>query len=271
MNPLRTRAHLVRRTTAAAAALALSLALTACGGDDADSDDASDDTASSSAAESPSSDASPSDDTGDTGDTGSTGTVPTEEELEAALLTSADLPEGFEVDPEDEDGEDQEAFEGTCLEAVGQFDEALGAEPDEEADVDLVVEGTTGQTGVMSQVEAYADPSPVAPAFAEFTEKLQSCTDVQTTNEDGLEIQLQIAYDDAVDLPDVDDQLSIEMTGSIASGGESFPVAYRYVVALAGSYISIVGTFALGEDSTGVLEQTPDLAALQVGRVAELG
>ena len=61
------------------------------------------------------------------------------------------------------------------------------------------------------------------------------------------------------------------MTGTIASGAEEFPVAYRYVVALAGSYISIVGTFALGEDSTGVIDTASDLAALQVERVGELG
>lgn len=264
MNPLRTRSRLARRTTAASAALLLSLALTACGGDDESGDDAPDERASaSSEAPAPDDDETTADETA--------AAVPTEEELEAVLLTSADLPAGFEVDPDDGDEEDEVAFEDTCLESVGEFSEALGSEPDEEAEVDLVAEGTTGQTGVMSQVEAYADAGPVPAAFSDFTEQLQSCTTVQTTNDDGLVIDLEIAYDDTVDLPGADDQLAIDMTGTISSGAEEFPVAYQYTVALAGSYISIVGTFALGEDTSGVLEQSGDLAALQLERVGQLG
>lgn len=258
MNPLRTRSRLVRRTTGASAALLLALALTACGGDDESGDDAPDEGSSAS------SEASAPDDT-------ESAAVPTEADLEAALLTSADLPEGFEVDPDDSDGEDEVAFEGTCLEAVGQFSDAVGSDPEEEAEVDLVVESATGQTGVMSQVEAYADAATVSSTFADFTEELQSCTSVQTTNDDGLTIDLEVTYDDADAVPGADDQLAIDLTGTITSGEQAFPVAYSYVVAVTDAYVSAVGTFALGEDSTGVLDQVGDLAALQLERVGELG
>ncbi len=255
-----------RRTSTAAVALTLGLALTACGGGGDESGDGGDggDTASSSEATSEATSESPTD------DASSAAAVPSEDELAATLLTSADLPEGFAVDPEDED-DDDESFKGTCLAEIGKFSDAAGFEADEDAEVDLVLESETGQTGVNSQVEAYADPAAVAPAFASFTDSLQSCTTVSTTNEDGLTIDLEIAYDDTVDLPGADDQLSIDMTGTIAAGAESFPVAYRYVVGLAGPFVSIVGTFALNGDGGGVLEQTGDLAALQLERVTALG
>lgn len=270
MNPLRSRSRLARRTTAASAALLLGLALTGCGGDDGSGDDTP--TESASASEAPEPDETESDDTDDSDDTEDSAAVPTEEELQAALLTSADLPDGFEVDPDDDsDGEDDVAFEGTCLEAVGQFSEALGSDPAEDAEVDLVVESQTGQTGVMSQIEAYTDAAAVSSTFADFTEQLQSCTEVQTTNDDGLTIDLDVTYDDADAVPGADDQLAIDLTGTIASGNEEFPVAYSYVVAVAGAYVSAVGTFALGEDTTGVLDQVGDLAALQLERVGQLG
>ncbi|MCW2814347.1 MAG: hypothetical protein JWN84_1802 [Nocardioides sp.] len=252
-----------RRTSTAAVALSLGLALTACGGGD-ESSDGGDDAVTSSEATSEGASDTP------TEDASSAAAVPSEEELASALLTSADLPAGFEIDPEDEDDDDV-AFEGTCLEQVGKFSDTAGFDADQDAEVDLVMEDDNGQTGVMSKAEAYTDPAAVASAFTEFTDSLQSCTSVSTTNDDGLTIDLEIAYDDAVDLPGADDQLSIDMTGTIAAGTETFPVAYRYVVGLAGPFVSIIGTFALNGDGGGVLDQTSDLAALQLERVTALG
>ncbi|MDO9457115.1 hypothetical protein [Nocardioides sp.] len=257
-----------RRTTAASVALLLGLTLAACGGSD-DSDDETSDEPSSRTTET---ETTPDEPTSEVTEETSEPAVPTEDEIAAALLTAADLPEGFTAQPDDgDDDEDEDSFEGTCLADIGEFSDALGFEPDAESEVDLVAESQTGQSSVTSQIEAYSDPATVAPAFAEFTDGLGSCTSVETTDPDGVMYSLEISYDDTVDLPDAEDQLRIQMTGTIAAGGESYDVVYRFVVALTGPFISIVGAYSLGEDATGVVDGIDDLATLQAGRVAELG
>lgn len=265
--PTRVSSSLRRRTTAASAALLLGLGLAACGGGD-DSDDASDapssaSTQSEQASEPDASSASESDDTSDAGG------VPSEDELAATLLTASEVPEGFTESPDDGEDDPDDTFEGTCLGDIGQFSDALGFEADSEAEVEYTYEADGGQSAVSSKVQAYADEAAVAPAFADFTDTLQQCTSVDTTDADGVTFALDIAYDDTVDLPGFDDQLQVDMTGTIASGGQSFDLSYNFVVGLSGPFVSIVGTYALGEDSTGVLDSTDDLAALQAGRVTD--
>jgi hypothetical protein len=263
--PIRRSARL-RRTTAASAALLLGLALAACGDDSEPSDEPAERT-SSSAADDPTSDApseEPSQEPSEPSEPPAV--VPTEDELAATLVTAADLPAGFTVDPDDGDDADS-GFEGTCFEQVGDFEEALGAPPDAEAEVDLTAEGQAGQGFVSAQVEAYADPSAVATSFASFTDTLQQCTSIATTDEDGVTYDLQLDFDDTVDLPGADDQLRVLMSGEISSGAQTFPVVYQFVVAISAQFLSLVGTFTLGEDETGILEQTDALATLQAERV----
>ncbi len=248
--PIRVSSSLRRRTTAASAALLLGLGLAACGGGDG-SDESSD----------------PTDGTSETSDAGG---VPTEDELAATLLTASDVPAGFTESPADDTEEDtDDVFEDTCLGDIGQFSDALGFEPDSEAEVEYTLEADGGQAAVSSKVQAYADESAVAPAFTDFTDSLQECTSIETTDADGVTFALDIAYDDTVDLPGFDDQLAVDMTGTISSGDQSFDLTYNFVVGLSGPFVSIVGTYALGEDSTGVLDTTDDLAAAQAQRVTD--
>ncbi|WP_148615874.1 sensor domain-containing protein [Nocardioides rubriscoriae] len=262
---LSTSTSLRRRTTAASTALLLALALAACGGND---DSSAGDDPSSTAAQADGSTTSDAPSTEATDDT-SSAAVPTEDELTAVLVTADEVPAGFTQSPADSTDDTNDTFEGTCLGDIGQFSDALGFEPDSEAEVEYTAEGDGGQSAVSSKIEAYADASAVAPAFADFTDTLQQCTSVDTTDKDGVAFSLDIAYDDSVDLPGAEDQLRVDMTGTIASGGQSFDLAYQFVVALSGQFISIVGTYTLGEDTSGVLDSTDDLAALQAGRVAD--
>ena len=107
----------VRRTAAAASVLTLSLALTACGSDDTDTQTPE---------SSPSATPGPTDEAGETGETGG-GPVLSEDELTSALLTAEDLPGGYVIDPDDEE-EDSTAFEGSCLEVIGDLASCLLAD-----------------------------------------------------------------------------------------------------------------------------------------------
>ena len=262
-----TRSALRRRTTAASAALILGLALTACGGGDEAEDTSGDEESSapatpaqeSTATEEPTTDATePSPE--------EPATLPTEAELTAVLLTPADLPDGFAVGPDD--GEEDGGFEGTCLEELGDFDDALGTEAETEAEVELIVQSAAGQSSVSSGVKAF-DTEDLATTFVEFTETLKSCTTVDATDDGGITYSLQVAYDDAVELPGADEALQIQVTGTATAGAESFDLDARFVVGVFGPLLSNVGTFAVGEDSTGVLDLAQDLATLQAERIAD--
>ncbi|MFB9313490.1 hypothetical protein [Nocardioides plantarum] len=261
---------LLRRTTAASVAVLLGVALSACGGSDDEGGPAArvtqTVTETATSPESASTSAAPTEPT--TSATQAPADLPSEAELEAALLTTADVPDGFTVSPDD-GPDDDGGFAGTCLADVGRFEDAFGAEPDEEAEVELASETPTGQAAVTSKVEAYADAAKLASVFATFTDTLQSCTSVEAT-EEGVTYALDIAYDDTVDLPGADDQLAFAVTGTIGSGDQTYPVSYRFVVALAGPFVSVVGAYTIGDDSSGVVDTTADLAAVQAERVAGL-
>jgi hypothetical protein len=231
------RARVLRRTTATSAALVLALSLAACGG--SDSDDKSDDTPSATTTEPTTQGTESSEPTTEATSEATSGSVPTEDELAAALLTAADVPADYTLTPAEDENDDNDTFEGTCLADVGKFSDALGFEPDSEAEAEFSTESKTAQGSVTSKVQAYADPAAVAPAFADFTDTVQTCTSVSTTDPDGVAIDLQISYDDTVDLPGA-------------------------------PFVSIVGVYALGEADPGVLDSIDQLATLQSGRVAEL-
>lgn len=264
-----------RRTTAACAALLLGLALAACGagGSDDEADESPSASTSETTSESPSETAT-SEPVEPTESTGAepAGDLPSDEDLQAALLTTADVPAGLTAQPDDgDDSDDEESFEGTCLADVGEFSDALGFEADSEAEVEYVTEDADGQTSVSSKLQAYADAAAVGPAFAEFTDRLQGCTEVTTTDDQGIDYQLQIGYDDSVDLPGAEDQLRIQMTGTISSGEQSFDVTFRIVVSLSGPILSVVGVSTLGEADPAVLDTIDDLATTQAERVGALG
>ena len=279
--PTRTaRASWRRRAAAAGTVSLLALTLAACGDDgDGDGDQEPASGGSSTAAAPPSAGTSETagTETPDATDGATDGAtdspaaaaVPTEDELAAAVLTPADLPAGFTEVPEDGAEDDDDAFDGTCFGDVGEFSDALGAEPDVEVERELSAESEEYQTFVSTQLEAYADPTAVGPAFEQFTQSLQSCTEVATTDPDGITYDLQLSYDTTVDLPGAQDQLGIEMTGTISSADQTFPLTYRVEVAFTGRFITLVGTYAVGPDGTGAVDATHELAVLQAERVQQ--
>lgn len=278
MTPLRSphpRSRSLARVATASAVLVLSLGLTACGDDDSDSDgdDPSPRTsATTSASDSGSDSGSDSPSATDSPDAPSSsavgGNVPSETDLRGALLTADDLPDGF-TEASDDTDDGSTSFDGTCLEDVGDLSDAIGTDSVEDAEVEFDAQTPTGQASVQSKIDAYADADAVARGFASFSDTLQQCTSVQAT-EDGVTYDLAISYDDTVDLPGADDQLTVDITGTLASGEQSYPATFRFVAGLEGSLVSVVGAFSIGDDATGVVDQTADLASTQAERVSQL-
>lgn len=253
----------LRRATAAAAVLSLSLVLAACGGDDAE--EGTDDPTSSATTDSGDDDASetPDDETGGD-DTEDDGQALGEDELEQALLTLDDLPGGYQDDPDDGD-DDGGAFEGSCLEEIDDIFDA-----DEEAETAYLLPGDAGQSGVRSVVQSYADEQQLVTAIQEFSETVAACPEATGTNEEGLAFDLQVESDQTVSLTGVDEQARVAVSGTITTGELELAVSYGYNAARIAGDLVIINTLDLGEIDAAIVEQTDELAQVSVDRLAEV-
>ena len=249
----------VRRTAAAATVLTLSLALTACGSDDTDAQTPE---------SSPSATPGPTDEAGETGETGG-GPVLSEDELTSALLTAEDLPGGYVIDPDDEE-EDSTAFEGSCLEVIGDLTDRPEFEADSEVEQAFTLEGDAGQSGAKNQGESYADSQQIMDAIELFADALTDCTSATGTDEDGFEYDLQVQFDQTVSLTGVDQQVRVAVRGTLSTEGLELPVDVGFNVARIGNNLITVNTLDIGEVGDGIVASTDVVAQVSVDRLAEV-
>ncbi len=232
---------LLRRTGASLSALALALALTACGGDDTGAG----------------SDASP-----------TSAPVPSDAELSGALLTVEDLPAGYAETPVEED-DDNSIFDGSCLENVSKFSEQVGSDPVSESETEFTAEQPDGEAQVSSSLDVYADEDDVTAAFGAFFESMQGCDNVSFTDADGVSYDLDVTASDTVGLNGVDQQLTIALEGTVEAPGQSITIAFRFLAAQQGAATTAVGTSEIG-GSYGINDQLEALAQIQADRFTDV-
>lgn len=239
--------------------MSLSIVLAACGGG-GDDEVATDPTPAAT------SEAAPSDDGTDdpTTDAGLT-----EDDLAPALLTPADLPDGYVVDPDPGD-EESESFVGTCLEDVGNLTDQPEFEADAKAKASYVLDADAGQSSIESQVQSYVDQDQVVSAVAMFAEVVGACTEATGTDPDGTSYDLKVLSDQTVSLSGVDEQARVAINGTITSGGQELPVNLGYNVARIANNLVIVSTLDLGEVGEGIVPATDTTAQVSVDRLAEI-
>ncbi|GAA4803510.1 hypothetical protein ACFQ0K_12060 [Nocardioides caeni] len=261
--------RLRRGLGSASAALLLGLTLVACGGDDGDSDDkASSDNGSSSeeSSDTGSDDASESGSDDDSDDAGS-GDGPSEQDLEAALLSADQVPAGFQAtgDENESDEEDDEdnPFAGTCLADVGEFDDKVG-DPAVEAKTEYEQSNVELPGSIEVGISYYS--TDVEDEFADFVDELGSCPRVLSTVDD-VTFDLDVTTEEFAAL-DADDTAKVTMAGTISSQGQSFPLTATVIAILKDNYVSTVSTF---EFQTETLSAQADIwANLQYSNVYEL-
>lgn len=239
---------LLRRAGTAAASLTLALALVACGSSDgSDGDDRSS-----------SSDAAPTDG------------VPTDDELAAALLTSDDVPEGFEQSDVDDDDDDEDSvFADTCLGDVADFDDQVGTEPVSKAKTQFTVEDETTQSLLQAGISLYDDEDAVVDAFDEFYSGFSTCTDLSFTDDGGNSYALDVTADDTVTIDGADSQLTIKLTGTATAGTDSIPIDFGFLVVREGAAVSHLSTSEVG-DTYDLDADVDALAQTQADRLADV-
>ncbi len=203
----------------------------------------------------------------------STGALPdgilSPDELRTALIASADIPSDYEeVEPED-DEEDSDLFDGTCLEGVQDFSDQVGSEPVSEAETEFSHQDGDGEAQILSGIGAFADQQALTEGITAFGDSLAACPSVTRTDDDGVTYDFEVAADDEVTVAGADQQLYVTLDGTITAGPEGLRLSFGILLTRIGPYAARVGTAELGSDH-GLAEQITALATLQTERLVDL-
>lgn len=231
MRRARRAPHASRRFTAASA-VALALVVTGCGGDG--------------------------------GSGGAEENSPlSQEQADTALLTEANLGEGFVVNP-DEDEDDSEGL--GCLSFIADLGKSEDAATT--AEIDYEFESELGNPAVISIIESYDDTDSAEALVETLRGGLEGCDAVDYEDEDGSTFSLDVATDDEQTADGTDDQLNLTASGTIASGGMEFPFTLALSLARVGQHLTMVGVTDLGSSSSVDVDAYTQIAVDRLAAVA---
>ena len=71
-------------------------------------------------------------------------------------------------------------------------------------------------------------------------------------------------------LPDADQQLRIEMVGTVGVDAETYDIAYTFLISATDNVLSQIGAYELGDVGSGLREGVDGWAELQASRLADL-
>lgn len=219
------RTHSPVHRLAAVAVLALvATSAAACGDDDAD--EAND--APSSAASSGDADNTP---------------VLTEDQLGQVVLA----PENFPGDWTQEVSEDDDSTGPGCLAEISTITDAV------EKTAHVAYDYTYGEAGVplvTSSASSFEDHDALVDAFDHVQEVLADCPTVTGTDSDGTEYDVTLTYSDELTSDVVDDQVTLELTGTITTAdGDDATISESITMVRMGPNVLTTGMVDLGDPS----------------------
>lgn len=219
--------YLTRRTRLLPAALALGLALTACGGN--------------------------SEDEGNEPDPASE--VLSQESADGALLTLDDVGAGFVDSTQPDDEEDSDLG---CLSGIDDLDD-LDAETEAKVSFDAETGGSL--RSVLSGVKSFEDTATVTDALEEFRTAVEGCDEVNVTDPTGFNLTLAVSVDEGEAIGDVDDQVRLTGTGQVSTGPtETYSYDLAFVASRVDNNLSMVGVIDLGAPGEAVIDALTETA-----------
>jgi len=192
--------------------------------------------------------------------------------LDAALLTPGHLGSGFVAVPDEED--DSEDSDMGCL--LTSFEELTdGAEGDDSEDDDTV-EGSWApkvepQLPYVGQVLLPIGAEGAREGVQLIAASFEDCTEVDTTDEDGARLQLEVVTDTETS-EGADHQVNVVAFGTMSTSGLELPFLFEFRMAAVGG--TVVGVFlgnVSGPSSSGgaLMDAAVErLVAVQAGKPA---
>lgn len=182
-----------------------------------------------------------------------------EDQLEQALLTTGDLPDGFEVEDDDDDDD-----------APGCLGDVEEIEDDEAASVErqfAFAEGG-GLPLVFNGFKSYDDADQPEDALDTLVEQLEDCDEVSETDEDGVTFDLDITID-TDETADVDQQLTLEASGTLSAEGQEVPFAVTYRFARIDNNLVGVGFGHISGDTGAASQELLDAGVERLQAVVD--
>lgn len=183
--------------------------------------------------------------------------------LTSALLTVADVPDGFR----DDTLGSGDADDVGCLASTAGLDR-LGAES--AARVGFVAEDESGAAGVLAKVYSDGDVTVLRRGLTRFAAELRGCPSVDVTDDDGARTRLEITTDRRRTSPAVGAQVTFTGIGTVGGAGRTFPYRVRYSVSLVGRTLVVIAGYEVGTSLTGLLD-LPALGTLVIDRLVAAG
>jgi hypothetical protein len=193
--------------------------------------------------------------------------VLTDEQAEEALLSEAQMGEGFTAaEPTDSDSDTDLG----CLNALDEMDD-IGAET--EAKVEYSATTRLALPSLENNVFSYSDLDPVTARFEEVTDALEGCTSVDVTDEEGTSFVLDVSVDSETTTEDADQQVTLQATGTITAGGQELPIAMHMTSVRIENHVTVLVHTDATDDTEGsaatfdtyVTAATERLAAVVAG------
>jgi hypothetical protein len=163
-------------------------------------------------------------------------------ELEKALLTPEHLGNGFVPVPDEDDSDEGDDSMGCLLTA---FDELTGGEHAQGDEDDGTVDGSWApraepQLPYVGEVLVPVGEEEAREGIQLIAESFEDCTEVDTTDEDGARLQLQVETDTETS-DGADEQVNVVAAGTMSTAGMELPFLFEIRMAAVGD--TVVGVF----------------------------
>jgi len=212
------------RRLASAALLVTFATLTACGGDSEDK-------------------------------SGAKSSVLTAEQVEAAVITLADLGPGFEANSDDDDDDGDDSGFG-CL----NFDSVQKIKSDQKAEGDYQSTSDVGTPLVFSKIGSFGDENDAAQVLTNLRDAVDGCEAVDDTKDGGLSVNLKVSVDNETAGAEATEQVNMIATGTGSIQGITFPLGIRMTLIRIGHHITGIAYVGMGADVAADGEALTDLA-----------
>ncbi len=161
--------------------------------------------------------------------------VLTEDQAQQALLSEAQMGEGFtSAEPAEDDTAQPDMG---CLSALDDMDD-IGAES--EAKIEYTSTSDSGLPSLENDVFSYPDTERISDRIAEVSSALEGCDAVEFTDDDGTSFSLDVSVDTDTTAEDVDEQVTLEATGTVASGKQRFPIGIHLSSVRIDNHVTVV-------------------------------
>jgi hypothetical protein len=199
---------------------------------------------------------------GGSGETGEL-TVLSEDQLDDVVLSEDNVGPDFTVDEGDDDDEPSPG----CLGALDQVDDVT--DNANSSEVSYAADNDFGLPSVFSGAASFESTKKVTGLIDDLESAFDDCRQVNETDDDGTTYDLVISTDTEKTSAAGDQQLNIDVNGTIGSEGLSLPFNLATALVRVDNHLLMVATGDVDEEAIGLVEPLTEIAISRLQSVLD--